>query len=55
MALRLSGQTAVSGDAFFMSKTLAGIGRQNELRKFEIFRKPWNHVKILIYRTAYLV
>ena len=52
MAPRLSGQIAIFGVVFFVSKSLLGIGRQKKLKKFTIFiRKPRNHVRILIYRT----
>ena len=52
MAPRLSGQPSIFGVVFFVSKSLLGIERQEELAKFAILtRKPWSHVRILIYRT----
>ena len=52
MAPRLLGQTSIFGVDFFVSKFLLGIDRQKKLEKFAILaRKPWSHVRILIYRT----
>ena len=52
MALRLSGQTSIFGVVFFVSKSLLGIERQKKLNKLAILtRKPWSHIRILIYRT----
>jgi len=52
MAPRLSGQPSIFGVVFFVSKSLLGIERQEKLEKFAILtRKPWSHVRILIYRT----
>ena len=48
-APRLSGQIAVFGVVFFVSKSLE---RQKKLKKITIFTpKPVRHVTILIYRT----
>ena len=52
VAPRLSGQTSIFGVVSFVSKCPLGIERQKSLKKFTILtRKPWSHVKILIYRT----
>ena len=54
MAPRLPGQTSIIYLVFFsfVSKSLSGIERQKKLEKFAILtRKPWSHVRILIYRT----
>ena len=52
MPPRLSGQPSIFGVAFFVSKSLLGIERQEKLKKFAILiRKPRSHVRILIYRT----
>ena len=52
MAPRLSAQTSIFGVVVFVSKSLLGIVRQKKLEKFTILtRKPWNLVRILIYRT----
>ena len=51
MAPRLSGQTSIFGVVFFVSKSLLGIMRQKQLKKFTILsRKPRNHVRIFIYQ-----
>ena len=43
MAPRLSGQTSISGVAFFVSKSVSGIERQKKLEKVTILtRKPWS-------------
>ena len=52
MAPRLSGQTSILGDVFFVFKSLLGIVRQKKLKIFKFFsRKPRSHVRILMYRT----
>ena len=52
MAPRFSGQNAIFGSVFFVSKSLWGIERQKKVEKFAIFtRKPRGHARILIYRT----
>jgi len=52
MAPRLSGQTSIFGVIFFVSKSLLGFEREKKLKKFAILtRKPWIHVRILIYQT----
>ena len=52
MPPRLSGQPSMFGVAFFVSKSLLGIERQEKLKKFAILiRKPRSHVRMLIYRT----
>ena len=52
MAPRLSGQTAIFGVVFFVSKSLLRIEGQRKLEKFAILtRKPRSHAPILIYRT----
>ena len=37
MALRLSGQTSIFGDVFFVSKSLLGIERQNKLYNLQFW------------------
>ena len=52
MALRLSGQTSISGVVFYVSWSLLGIERQEKLKKNTILtQKPMSHVRILICRT----
>ena len=52
MAPRLSGQTSKFGVVFFVSKSLLGIERQKNLKKFAILtREHRSHVRILIYRA----
>ena len=55
MSPRLSGQTSIFGVVFFVSKSLLGIERQKNLKKFAILtRKPWSHVRIFdILKVAY--
>ena len=51
MAPRLSGQIAIFGVVFFVSKSLLGIEEQKKLEKFVIStRKPRSHARIsMIY------
>ena len=52
MALRLLGQTSISGVVFFVFESLMGIARQKKLKKFTILTpKPRSHVRILTYQT----
>ena len=55
MVPRLSGQTSIFGVVFFVSKSLLGITRENNLKKISISTqqpwRTWSHDRILIYRT----
>ena len=51
MAPTLSGQTSIFGGVFSVPKSLLGIERPKNLEKSTILnRKPWSHVRILIYQ-----